>query len=360
MRFDLSCGTTGANTPAPVIGIPIARLKPLRRAALDPAAPAADNAAMLHRFAALALATIGPLLGLALGAAPASAHIVSDRELVTLRVLPAGTLRPVLAPVLPDSGGAVGANRAGWRRLEEQTPALFALADAAASADSATAERVWKSFELTLRHQRPPGDFDRDTTSASVAANDEAAAVVAWLGETLRGFTAMMNSGLADRFRWRYALALPKLDRSVRWALAAAPARQAVEPLRAERMLSEARMFTLADGIWHQDAYARAAKQAMTAALSLQREDGTFHDDGRASARDQARCVAHLQAVAQYFPTPELKGALTRAAQSLARLAARERNADARREAALALTLYAARAGDVKLAIAAAKLRAAE
>jgi hypothetical protein len=330
---------------------------------------------MLRRLVSRAL-VLAVVLGLA--PAPASAHIVSDKELVTLRALPPGTLRALLAPVVPDTAGAVGANRAGWKRLGEQTPALFALADASAAADSATAERVWASIERALRHQQPSGAFDREDAAPTDAAATHAAAAestaapahaavparaaddltetVAWLGETLRAATAMMNSGLADRFRWRYALALPKLARSMRWALAATPGREATEPLRAERMLSDARTFALADGIWHDEAYARAGRKAMAAALSLQREDGTFPDDGSVSARIQARCVAHLQAVTQYFPTPELEGALTRAAHALARLAPKERTPDARREAALALTLYAERAGDAKLAAAAAKL----
>lgn len=304
------------------------------------------------------------LLAALLLVAPARAHVISDKELVTLRALPPGAARALLAPLLPDADGAVAENHGGWRHLRLQTPALYALAEASARADSATAERVWKSLDLAFAHQQPSGAFEHGRVDEGTGPNDDLAETVDWLGEACRAMVATTNSGLTARFGWRHTLMLPKFERSLRWALAATPAREAAEPNRAGRLLSDARTFLLADGMWHDEAFGRAGQRAIAAALALQHDDGAFADEARVDVVTQAHAVSDLQAVVQYFPAPSLESALTRAAKCLATLATAKpvRGAPAldaaeRRFVALTLSLYAQRANDAALAATAAKLR---
>ena len=60
-----------------------------------------------------------------------------------------------------------------------------------------------------------------------------------------------MNSPLQDRFRWRVALLLPKLRRSVDWLVAAGDELFELHEGRPDLLLVDAEAYLLADGIFH-------------------------------------------------------------------------------------------------------------
>lgn len=306
------------------------------------------------------LVPLAALLLAALSAAPpASAHIVSDRDVALIRSLPAARMRALLADALPDAAGRVGANRSAWRAIEPQADAAFLLADAATRADSAGAETAWRTLDVAFAHQQPSGDFDRAVATDALAAR---VGVTRWAGEVCRGLVAVMNGPLQERFSWRHTLMLPKLRRTLDWLLAGADSVQArAEATKdAPALLSQARTFLLADGMYHEESYARAGQRAIQAALALQAADGTFRTP-QSGAASQAACVWALQSVTEYFPSPTLEAALQRAARSLAanvgangRVSGVKDPAIARR-IALTLNLYAAYSGDPAMAKAAAR-----
>src|SRR5438876_7981775 len=162
----------------------------------------------------------GPLLAvvlmLALVGGPARAHIVSDREIVILRGLPAGLLAGMSER--PDSLGYVGANHGGWQHVEHQSSGLVGLMDACARADSTGAEAAWSVIDAAMRHQRPSGDYDAAGAETRARQLERTGW---WIAQLCRAEVAVMNSPLQDRFRWRVALLLPKLRRSVDWLVAA-------------------------------------------------------------------------------------------------------------------------------------------
>ena len=296
-----------------------------------------------------------------LSAAPASAHVVSDKEIVTLRALPPTLVRDLRRESLPDTiTGQCGANRGGWQHIGPQRGALLVLASAAAQADTVRAEQAWRSLDAAFRSQKPDGLFAREVDAR--VPEGEAMATVDWAGETCRALVVVTNGPLRKRFQFRYSLMLPKLEKVVRALEPGAAARDSANARDAAAQLAHAQMFLLADGIYHDPAFGLAGQRAISNARALQREDGAFLVRGAAAplAR-QALCVQRLQSITQYFPAPSLESALSRGATWLARAALRapgRLSAADRHEVALALTLVGQRSGDPEVVAAARKLAA--
>lgn len=309
------------------------------------------------------LAALGVALALTLASA-ARAHVVSDRELVTLRAISPGRVRALLATDVPDTLGLAGANRPAWRSLAPQTDALYLLAEASVRSDTLLAERAWRGVELAFAHQTPEGRFTPATDAAGRARPpaEERRVTSEWAGGACRAFVALSNGPLIDRFRIRYANALPKLRRTIQWLVATAPASYA-----ALDALTDAQTFLLGDGLYHEETLGHAGQKAIAAALAAQRADGGF---GAARATDpsrEARGMQCLQAVTQYFTAPSLEAALAKSARFVAKQIARDgrivgvarTDRRAQCEVALALRLVAARSGDDALADAADRAEAA-
>jgi hypothetical protein len=263
-------------------------------------------------------------LGLAalLNPVPARAHVVSDRDLQVVARLPAAAIRG-LALQAPDSGGFVRPNRPGaWRGVGFQRGALLLLVDAAARADTTRAERCWQALELAFAHQLPEGGF-RGPAPAAGAGDPGAGAELddepAWLAAACRALIAVMNSPLQDRFRFRYALLKPKLQRSVDAFERRSEAFRLRHADRPALLLTAAAAMLLADGIYHDQRYGRAGQQALVEALALQRKDGLFPSAGRPGAAEHALGLGALQSVAIYFPSPTLERSAERARAWLSR-----------------------------------------
>jgi hypothetical protein len=205
-----------------------------------------------HAHCSSNLATVLAIVAIALVglAAPAAAHVVSDRELAVVAQFPAGFAGRTLMALVPDSLGYVAPNRAGsWRDVGYQRGAMLVLVDAAARADTVAAERAWRAIDVAFAHQHPPGGFD---TRATLGVGDSTAAAMAdeaaWLAGVCRGFVAVMNSRLQDRFRWRYALLKPKLQRSVDHLERHHDELLAAHARHPDALLAIAAAFLLADG----------------------------------------------------------------------------------------------------------------
>lgn len=301
------------------------------------------------------------LLLAAVLAADASAHVVSDKEIVLLRALPPTLVRDLRAASLPDTiTGQCGANRGGWQHIAHQRGALLVLASAAAQADSVRAEQAWRSLDAAFRSQQPDGLFAREP-DARVPEGD-AMATVDWAGEACRALVVVTNGPLRKRFQFRYSLMLPKLEKVVRALEPGAAARDSANARDAAAQLAHAQLFLLADGIYHVPAFGLAGQRAISQARTLQRADGAFlHRGAPASLARQALCLQRLQSITQYFPAPSLEAALSRGASWLARAALRapgRLSAADRHEVALALALVGQRSGDPEVVAAARKLSA--
>ena len=205
----------------------------------------------------------GPLLAvvlmLALVGGPARAHIVSDREIVILRGLPAGLLAGMSEH--PNSLGYVGANHAGpWQHVEHQSSGLVGLMDACARADSTGAEAAWRVIDAAMRHQRPGGDYEAAGVETRARQLERTAW---WIAQLCRAEVAVMNSPLQDRFRWRVALLLPKLRRSVDWLVAAGDELFELHEGRPDLLLVDAEAYLLADGIFHEPRMAELGQRSL-------------------------------------------------------------------------------------------------
>ena len=159
-----------------------------------------------------------------------------------------------------------------------------------------------------------------------------------------------MNSPLQDRFRWRVALLLPKLRRSVDWLVAAGEELFTLHEGRSDLLLVDAEAYLLADGIFHEPRMAELGQRALAASIRGQRKDGALvaHTSDLAG---QARGLTGLIEIATYFPMPSLDEAAKRGAEWLSRRLspqAREPSllAGTWREAMLALAFQAGRVND--------------
>lgn len=294
----------------------------------------------------------------------ARAHVVSDRELVTLRAIPAGRVATLLADDVPDTSGLAGGNRPAWRNAGLQAASLSLLAEASVRNDTLMARWAWRGVERAFAQQTPEGRFmpASDAAGRALSAAAERRATSTWAGATCRAFVAFSNGPLVDRFRLLYVTGLPKLHRTVLWLAATAPV--SYTGLDA---LADAQTFLLADGLYHEEPLGRAGQKALAAALAAQRPDGSFEPPGPRDVVGEARGMQCLQAVTQYFTAPSLEAALAKSARFVASQLARDgripgaSRADprAQRDVALALRLVAARSGDDALADAADRAEAA-
>jgi hypothetical protein len=265
---------------------------------------------MRRAASALALALV-PALASPLVPSLASAHVVSDRELRHVAAFPPGRAERALSSALPDSAGWVRPNRRDrWLGLDVQRPAALRLIVAAAHADTAVAERAWAALEAGFARQLANGAFE---PAPAAAAEAEQLARASWLAATCRALIAVMNSALQDRFRFRYALLKPKLQRSVDALEAGADSIRALSSDSAGLLLATAAAFLLADGTYHDERYGRAGQASLASALKLQRPDGAFTSHGRASIVEHAVGLEGLQSIVTYFPSPTLERAAANA-----------------------------------------------
>ena len=284
----------------------------------------------------------------------AHAHIVSERDVALIRSVPAQRMAMLLAGAMPDANGCVGENRGTWRGVEPQAAAAFLIADAATRADSARCEIAWRSLDAAFEQQTPRGDFLRAEPTGALAAR---VGITRWMGESCRALVAVMNSPLQERFRWRHTLMLPKVRRTLDWLVAGADSAQAQLQAAqdAPALLSQARCFLLADGMFHEESFGRAGQRAIQSALAMQADDGTFHSP-TPGAPAQSASVWALQSVAEYFPSPSLESALQKGAMALAAQVGADgkvagvSDLAAARRVALTLTMYAAYSGDAAMA----------
>jgi hypothetical protein len=281
----------------------------------------------------------------------AHAHVVSDREVLMLRDLPAGFVAGLWAP--PDSAGHAGANARGWQHVEHQAEALPRLMDACARSDSTAAEAAWKAIDAAFVRQLPAGDFQATRQEPRARQLERTAW---WIAQLCRAEIVLMNSPLQKRFSWRVTLMRLKLRRSVDWLVQAGDEIVSLHAKRPELLLVDAQAWLLADGIFHEPRFAELGQKALVTALGQQGKDGSFV--GKAGAIGaQARAVSALIAIATYFPMPTLDDAARRGARHLAARLPRSpgRNASARNGAAgvedalLALAYHASRERDARL-----------
>ena len=264
------------------------------------------------------LATFGISCAGLTAVAPASAHIVSDREVRILAAFPVSLARRTQLEDAPDASGFCGVNRSpGTFRVSAQVPALRALSEAAARRDSLEAEHCWLAIQQALVMQRPGGRFERIENGApqdTLLAWEDA---VPWLAALNRAVAVVMNGPLQNQFRFRWALLRPKLERSMNGLLAIAPAlerRAKVDPVK---LLDLSEAMLLADGHYHVPAYGLAGQRALSAALPLQKSDGSFasRPDGRLAY--DARCLSAIEGINLYFPGPFLDRVANRLAPAL-------------------------------------------
>jgi hypothetical protein len=304
-----------------------------------------------RRAPAILAAVIATLAALA---SRAHAHIVSDRDVALIKSVPAQRMAMLLAGSEPDAAGRVGENRGAWRAVEPQAAAGFRIADAATRADSARCEIAWRSLDAAFEQQTPRGDFLRAEPTDVLTAR---VGVTRWMGESCRALVAVMNSPLQERFRWRHTLMLPKVRRTLDWLVAGADSvqTQLQAAQDAPALLSQARCFLLADGMFHEEVFGRAGQRAIQSALAMQATDGTFHSP-TPGAEAQAASVWALQSVVEYFPSPSLEAALQKGAKALAAQVGSDgkvmgvSDLAAARRVALTLTMYAAYSGDAATA----------
>ncbi len=258
-------------------------------------------------------------VALACVAVPALAHIVSDREVTLLRQLPPRLVAGLTRDDAPDATGATPGNRPESRDLAGQRGAFLRLDDAAARADSATAEITWRAIDATFAHQTPAGDFQPDAHDRAVPDTSLAhlGGIVAGIAELARSEVIVLNSPLADRFRFRVALMLPKLRRTIDALAARAATLARLHRSRPDLRIVDAEAFLLADGIYHEPSLNQLGVAALAEALAAQRPDGAF---GRDDALDaQALATWSLLAITTYYPAPSLEQAARRASDGLAK-----------------------------------------
>ena len=223
-------------------------------------------------------------------AAPtASSHVVSDREVRLLRDLPAGLVMRAAAADTPDAMGLAAPNRAPWRDVYHQHGALLLLMDAAARGDTAQAEMAWKAVDAAFVRQTPAGDFEPGPPPSRESRLLHMSGVAVWLAELCRAEVVVMNSPLQDRFRWRVALMLPKLRRSIDWLAASAGDLWQLHAGRPDLLLADAQAFLLADGIFHEPRLNQLGQRSLVAALKAQGSNGAFQRGGDPPTACQAR-----------------------------------------------------------------------
>lgn len=254
-------------------------------------------------------------LVLLLAAGRSRAHVVSDREVQTLRRFRADSLARLLDPDAALANGLAGANRAGWRHVAHQAHALLPFMAATAHGDTAAAERGWAAIELAFTMQQPDGSFRRAAamTPAELglphdlpAARIDDAGAALYLGELCRALVAMINGPMAPRFRWRYALLKPKLQRSLDALVARGDALMSASRGSASMLMTGAECFLIADGIYHEPRYGLLGQRWLVAALAT--KDLATEPAG-ASPWQVARTLARLQTMLMYFPTPSMERA---------------------------------------------------
>src|SRR5205823_14350743 len=134
------------------------------------------------------------------------------------------------------------------------------------------------ALEAAFAAQLPSGDFRRVPTAA--AAPDTLMEDAAWIAGLTRALIAVMNSDLAERFRWRYAIMRPRLQRSIDYLEARAPGLTASHADRPGALMVIAAAFLLADGSYHDPRYGRAGQVALAAAIDAQAPDGRLARGG--------------------------------------------------------------------------------
>lgn len=247
---------------------------------------------------------------------PASAHVVSDRDLKVVAQIPGDWAARASSAVVIDSAGYVSPNRSDqWRHVGHQRNAMRVLVDASARVDSVRAERAWSALEAAFVQQVPDGGFR--VGDATIGRAADAAMTAEWLASACRGLVATANGPLQKRFRIRYALIKPKLQRALDQQLTRHDELMSARGADAAAMFAEASAFLLADGIYHDERYGRAGQQALARALTLQRKDGAYLVDGKSDPEWHARALIMLQGVVIYFPSPSLERSADRAARWL-------------------------------------------
>jgi hypothetical protein len=237
----------------------------------------------------------------ALLCSPAAAHVVSDRELQVFARFPSRFVERAMKDATPDDGGCVAPNRAGaWRDVVFQRPATLLLIDAAARGDSTSAERAWKALDQGFAAQIPSGDFRRRGAPRDSLLRD-----AAWVAAVCRGWIAVMNGPFQDRFRWRYALMKPKLERTVDFLEARSSSLIASCAGRPAALLVVAAAFLLADGTYHDERYGRVGQEALSGALARARSSDSC--SFAADPSEHALGLEALQSIAIYFPSPTLE-----------------------------------------------------
>ncbi len=278
------------------------------RPSVDPRFPSAPGGS-----ARVCRAACSALLLLALISGSAAAHIVSGAEVVLLKKLPPGVI--ACAAVAPDTGGHVAPNRSGaWVHVDQQAPGLIAFMDACVRADSAAAERAWNVIEAAMPYQRPAGDFEPVSADRSEHLTRNAW----WIGQLCRAEIVVTNSPLQQRFRWRVALLLPKLRRSVDWVVGAGDELLGLHAARPDLLMIDAMVFLLADGTFHEPRFAALGQRAMVEALGAQKPDGAFVA-GRQAVAEHARAMVGLLELVTFFPMPTLEDATRRGSDWLAK-----------------------------------------
>ena len=258
----------------------------------------------------------GAIAAVMAAAGPATAHVVSDRDIRVVAQIPSDWAAKAASAVIIDSAGCALPNRSGgWRHVGHQRGAMLVLVDASARADSIKAERAWTALDAAFAQQVQDGSFRVGDPAIGRAA--DAALTAEWLAGASRALVAVMNGPLQKRFRIRYALMKPKLQRALDHQLTRHDELMTARGGDAAAMFAEASAFLLADGIYHDERYGRAGQQALARALTLQRKDGAYLTDGKAEPQWHARALIMLQGVVIYFPSPTLERSAERAARWL-------------------------------------------
>lgn len=200
----------------------------------------------------------------------------------------------------PDKNGLVGHNRGGFKASAFQRGATLKLAIAAARGDAQRAADCWRAVEVTFGHQQEAGHF-----------GDPASSVAFWLCELCRSLLVVQQSPLAEVYRDRTFVLLPKIRKAVNWLAGRREVLFKEDGHTPNRLFFDAEAFGLTGILLDDEKLIGISREFLARGMKLYRDDdGVFLERGGGDSSYQAVCLLRLQEMVLYFPDPRIENAI--------------------------------------------------
>jgi hypothetical protein len=238
----------------------------------------------------------------------------AEEQLELVRSLPENVLRRITEGGRPDASGAVGHNRNGWMGAQYQRSVAGYFLLAASRGDRPAAEDAWRAVDFAFAHQVDDGGFaPRNESGSPSAPKDVYSDAAFWLAHLGQMLLVARASPLADGFRGRIELLLPKVRAAARLLAAGEDVLVAREASATNRYFIDALAYGLSGLLLRDHALEKLGAHFVDLSLERQKAEGFFEEAHGADSSYNCVSIWMLQVHDLYFPSPRYEAALSRA-----------------------------------------------